>query len=45
MYLPIRLKLEPEYAGFALQHLEVTTTSLSSICREKPTCDATVIYR
>ena len=39
------LKLEPEYAGFALQHLCVKETALSSICRAQPTCNASALYR
>uniref|UniRef100_A0A0P5PNQ9 Chorion peroxidase n=1 Tax=Daphnia magna TaxID=35525 RepID=A0A0P5PNQ9_9CRUS len=39
------LKLEPEYAGFALQHLCVRETALSSICCEQPKCNASALYR
>lgn len=39
------LKLEPEAAGFALQHINVKTTPLSSICREAPVCNQSDIYR
>lgn len=39
------LKLEPEAAGFALQHLDVRSTPLSAICRITPSCNQSDIYR
>ena len=37
----LRLKLEPQEAGFALQHLDVRKTALRSICLPRTACNHT----